>query len=126
MLVCCAKEDEKSHIVTRGMNCRMTKVKMLILFLALVFNFDFFEFSAAILEFGLFATAVKTTNKTTRWKKGKKIKLLLSLFKTATGSRKRQILGLESYIFNQYSLATFLLTLSPASGGFAYRFQQYL
>lgn len=52
-------------------------------------------------------------------KKGKKIKLLLSLFKTATESRKRQILGLES-------LATFLLTLSPASGGFAYRFQQYL
>ena len=52
--------------------------------------------------------------------------MLLSLFKTATGSRKRQICGLESYMFNQYSLATFLLTLSPASGGFAYRFQQYL
>ena len=58
--------DEKSHIVTRSMNCRMTKVKMLFLFLVLIFNFEFVEFSAAILELGLFATAVKTNNKTTQ------------------------------------------------------------
>ena len=34
--------------------CRVTKVKVLFLVLVYVFNFDVFEFSAAILEKGLF------------------------------------------------------------------------
>lgn len=75
--------------------CRISKVKMLFQFLVLVFSFEFFEFSAAILELDLFVTAVKTTNQTTRWKKGEKITSLLFLFKTATRRRKLQILGPE-------------------------------
>ena len=34
--------------------CRVTKVKVFFLVLVYVFNFDLFEFSAAILEKGLF------------------------------------------------------------------------
>ena len=34
--------------------CRVTKIKVLFLVLVCVFNFNFFEFSAAILEKGLF------------------------------------------------------------------------
>ena len=34
--------------------CRVTKVKVLFLVLVYVFNFNLFEFSAAILEKGLF------------------------------------------------------------------------
>ena len=40
--------------------CRVTKVKVLFLILVYVFNFNLFEFSAAILEKGLLKTVVKT------------------------------------------------------------------
>ena len=36
--------------------CRVTKVKVFFLVLVYVFNFDLFEFSAAILEKGLFTS----------------------------------------------------------------------
>ena len=40
--------------------CKVTKVKVFFLVLVYVFNFDLFEFSAAILEKGLFS---RDTNK---------------------------------------------------------------
>ena len=39
--------------------CRVTKVKVIFLVLVHVFNFDLFEFSAAILEKGLLAYSIK-------------------------------------------------------------------
>ena len=39
--------------------CRVTKVKVIFLVLVYVFNFDLFEFSAAILEKGLLAYSIK-------------------------------------------------------------------
>ena len=39
--------------------CRVTKVKVIFLVLVYVFDFDVFEFSAAILEKGLLSTASK-------------------------------------------------------------------
>ena len=50
--------------ITPGMPsiCRVTKGKVLFLFLGLVFNFNLFEFSAAILEKGLFDVAFNTSN----------------------------------------------------------------
>ena len=42
--------------------CRVTKVKVLFLVLVDVFNFELFEFSAAILEKGQFFTNVQVTS----------------------------------------------------------------
>ena len=39
--------------------CRVTKAKVFFLVLVYVFNFDLFEFSAAILEKGLFSNLLK-------------------------------------------------------------------
>ena len=42
--------------------CRVTKVKVFFLVLVYVFNFDLFEFSAAILEKGLFCVSIDEIN----------------------------------------------------------------
>ena len=51
--------------------CKVTKVKVLVLVLVYVFHFDLFEFSAAILEKGLFfGQNADDSGKSTRVKTG--------------------------------------------------------
>ena len=47
--------------------CRVTKLKMLFLVLVCVFNFNLFEFLAAILEKSLLTRAIDTANRTNKW-----------------------------------------------------------
>ena len=64
--------------------CRVTKVKVLFLVLVYVFNFNLFEFPAAILEKGLFKVTLKISGI---------VPLIQKLFSLSTEMQKHTIFG---------------------------------